>query len=339
MKKVKSLVLFSGGLDSLLAVKILEKQGIEVAGICFSSVFFEAQKVKEIAKKNNVKLFVEDFNSEILKLVKKPPHGFGKNMNPCVDCHSKMFEMASQFAEKNGYDFLASGEVLGQRPFSQNKQALKEIIKTSGIEILRPLSAKLLPETEIEKKGLVDRERLLDIQGRQRNEQLKLAEEFALKEFQSPAGGCLLTDPAFSLRLKKGLNEFSGITFEDVKLLKNGRIYWLKDVEDKFLLLAVIGRHKEDNQALENLAQKKDLFLKPSDGKGPSVLIRIFKGDFVFEGKKIERKIPLEKETILENFSWKKEETILEKIVEEAGWYIPSVRGKKAIFEIKNDIK
>lgn len=338
MSKVKALVLFSGGLDSLLAVKILEKQGIEVAGICFSSVFFEAQKVKEIAEKNNVQLFVEDFNSEILKLVKNPPHGLGKNMNPCVDCHSKMFELAGRFAQKNGYDFLASGEVLGQRPFSQNKQALEEIIKTSGIEILRPLSAKLLPETEIEKKGLVDREKLWAIQGRQRNQQMELAKELDLKEFQSPAGGCLLTDPAFSLRLKKALNEFSGITFEDVKLLKNGRIYWLKDVEDKFLVLAVIGRHKEDNQALEGLVRKEDLFLEPVDVKGPSVLIRIFKGELAFDGKIIERKIPLEKEENLENFSWKKEKEILEKIVEEAGWYITSARGKRLYLKQKNEI-
>jgi tRNA U34 2-thiouridine synthase MnmA/TrmU len=335
MKKVKALVLFSGGLDSLLAVKVLEKQGVEVTGICFSSVFFEAKKVKEIAQKNNIKLFVEDFNSEILKLVKNPPHGLGKNMNPCVDCHSKMFELAGQFAQKNDYDFLASGEVLGQRPFSQNKQALEEILKISGIEILRPLSAKLLPETEIEKRDLVDREKLLDIQGRQRNQQMKLAEEFDLKEFQSPAGGCLLTDPAFSLRLKKALNEFSGINFEDVELLKNGRIYWLRDAEDKFLLLTVVGRHKEDNQKLESLAQQGDLFLEPVGLKGPNVLIRIFKGNFDFDGKIIEAEISLEKEEILEDFSWKKEADILKKIVEEAGWYITSVRGNKVSFKIK----
>jgi hypothetical protein len=230
---------------------------------------------------------------------------------------------------------LASGEVLGQRPFSQNKQALEEIIKTSGIEILRPLSAKLLPETEIEKKGLVDRKKLWAIQGRQRNQQMELAEEFDLKDFQAPAGGCLLTDPAFSLRLKKALNEFSEITFEDVKLLKNGRIYWLKDAENKFLLLTVIGRHKEDNQVLESLIKEKDLFLQPVDGKGPSVLIRIFKGEFNFSEKFIEAEIPLEKEKNLENFLWKKEEDILKKIVEEAGWYITSIRGKKAIFKMK----
>lgn len=332
----KALVLFSGGLDSLLTVKILEEQGIEVAGVCFSSVFFEADKVREIARKNNVQLFVEDFDSEILSLVKNPPHGLGKNMNPCVDCHARMFKLAGKFAQKNEYDFLASGEVLGQRPFSQNKQALSEIIKTSGIEILRPLSAKLLSETEAEKQGLIDREKLLDIQGRQRNQQIALAKKHNLKEFQSPAGGCLLTDPAFSLRLKKALNEFSEITFKDIKLFKNGRVYWLKDVENEFLLLVIIGRNKEDNQELESLAKQGDLFLEPVKVKGPNVLIRILKGDFNFKEKFIKTKIPLTEMDDLEKIVWKREDKILKEIVKKAGWYITSARGKEVGFKIKS---
>ena len=155
-KKIKALVLFSGGLDSILAVKILEDQGIEVAGIYFESIFFGAEKAKEIAKKNDIKLFVEDFNQEILGSVKNSAHGLGKNMNPCIDCHATMVILAGEFAQKNGYDFLASGEVLGQRPFSQNKQALSKVVEIGEREILRTLSAKLLLETEVEKTGLVD---------------------------------------------------------------------------------------------------------------------------------------------------------------------------------------
>lgn len=218
-RKAKALVLFSGGLDSVLAVKILEKQGIKVAGICFASSFFGAEKAQKIARENGLELFVEDFNKDILNLVKNPQHGLGKNMNPCIDCHFAMLGRAKKVAREHAYDFLASGEVLGQRPFSQNKQALLKVAENVEGDILRPLSAKLLPETKMEKEGLVDRKQLLDIQGRQRNRQIKLAKDLKIKKFESPAGGCLLTDPTFGKRLKKALAEFSEISEKDVELL------------------------------------------------------------------------------------------------------------------------
>ncbi len=335
IKKIKALVLFSGGLDSILAVKLLEKQGIEVAGICFSSNFFGAEKAREIATANRIKLFVEDFSLDILNLVKNPPHGLGKNMNPCVDCHARMFRRAREFANKKGYDFLASGEVLGQRPFSQNKQALVEVAKTAGEELLRPLSAKLLPETEMEKRGLVDREQLLDLQGRQRNPQSELAEKFGIKEFEAPAGGCLLTDPAFGKRLEKALEEFPEMDCLDVELLKNGRVYWAKLKDCQNSILVVIGRDKDENQRLEELFIEKDFLLKPKNVMGPNVLVRSFGCDLNFDQKEIEIKVPKEKpaELIDQNFS--DEIELFEGIGILAGWYIKKARGEKVKFLVK----
>ncbi len=333
-KKVKALVLFSGGLDSLLAVKLLEKQGIEVAGMSFSSNFFGAEKAQKIAKANRVKLFVKDFSQDILGLAKNPPHGLGKNMNPCIDCHATMFKRAREFADKNGYDFLASGEVLGQRPFSQNKRALEEVAKTAGEELLRPLSAKLLPETEMERQGLVDRKQLLDLQGRQRTRQLGLVEELGIKKFEAPAGGCLLTDPGFGNRFQQALNEFSGISGRDVELLKHGRIYWLKYGKEQNPVLVVIGRNQEDNEKLEELVLRKDFLLKPIKVAGPSILIRSFKGALSFKEKTLEIKVPKEKPEELDGRIFDNGEEILEEVARLGGWYIVKVRGRGVEFSV-----
>ncbi|MCD4693944.1 7-cyano-7-deazaguanine synthase, partial [bacterium] len=171
-KKARALVLFSGGLDSMIAVKLLQVQNIEVEAICFVSNFFNSKKAEEGAKNLKIKLHIVNISKEMLKLVKNPPNGHGKYYNPCIDCHGLMVRKAGKFIEKNKkFDFLASGEVLGQRPFSQNKKSLKKVIDISGYEILRPLSAMLLLETEIEKKGLVKREELANISGRNRSVQ------------------------------------------------------------------------------------------------------------------------------------------------------------------------
>jgi len=334
VNKIKALVLFSGGLDSVLTIKILEKQGIEVAGIFFHSVFFDFSKAENIAKKNNIKLYKSDFNEEILGLIKNPQHGLGKNMNPCIDCHAGMFKIANNFAKKNGYDFLASGEVLGQRPFSQNKRALEEVLKTAEIEILRPLSAKLLSVTNIEKRGLVDRRKLLDFQGRQRNQQLALAEKLKIKNFQSPAGGCLLTEPEFSNRLKKGMENFSKITYLDVELFKRGRIYWLKNQKNQKILV-VIGRNKEDNDCLEKLFIKNDLLIKPVNFKGPTAFIRTYnKKKLKITNKKIKLSIPNQKPVNLEEIIFEENNIILESVAKLSGWYATSARGKQVEFQI-----
>lgn len=269
----------------MLAAKILESQNITVEGLCFTSNFFDGAKAKKAAEANGIKLRTKDISEEMVKLVKNPQRGFGKNMNPCVDCHTLMIKLAAEIAEKNGFDFVATGEVLGQRPFSQNRQALKEVQKKSGGEVLRPLTAKLLEETSMEKKGLVNREKLLDIQGRSREKQNNLIKEFGIKEYESPGGGCLLTDPGFSGRLSKALQMVPDLKTEGIELLKKGRIYWFKLKGSPVLL--VIGRDKEENGQLRKSTKKGDLLIYPEDLKGPVSLLRIFnQKENIFLGNK-----------------------------------------------------
>ena len=191
MSKIKALVLFSGGLDSILAVKMLQAQKIAVTAVCFESNFYDAKKAEEEAKKLDIDLKVVDIQKEMLALVKNPFSGYGKNLNPCIDCHSLMIKKAGAIAKSDGFDFVATGEVLGQRPFSQNKQALEKVKDLSGVEVLRPLSAKLLNETEIEKNKILIRGLLGRIQGRTREGQIELARKYKLKDYPLPAGGCL----------------------------------------------------------------------------------------------------------------------------------------------------
>lgn len=270
----KAIVLLSGGLDSMLAVKVLQAQNIEVEGVCFESNFFSADKAKSAAEQIGIKLNIIDTKNEILTLVKNPPSGYGKNMNPCLDCHALMVRTAWGKLGKN-FDMIATGEVLGQRPFSQNKDALARVQKLAGVNILRPLSAKLLPETEYEKKGLVNRGRLLNIFGRTRDKQFELAKKFGIKEYPSPAGGCLLTDPGFSQRLNKLLDNWPNCEPKDIELLKYGRIEWLNlKVEPKCKALLVIGRNAKDNEVLEKLAQTNDIVIILKEIPGPTTLMR-----------------------------------------------------------------
>ncbi len=272
-KPIKALVLFSGGLDSMLAAKLLLRQGIETTGLCFKSNFFNAKKAVAAADKIGIELKICDIEKDILKLVMNPPSGYGKNMNPCLDCHSLMIRKAGEIARKEGFAFVATGEVLGQRPFSQNKEALKRVIGLSGVEVLRPLSAKLLPETNIEKNKLVVRGRLMGIKGRSREQQFELAEKFNIKNYPTPAGGCLLTDPEFSERLLKLLDYWPKCGGVDAELLKYGRIFWLNGQNGQKILL-VIGRHKRDNENLEKLVQKGDIVLQLEEINGPTSLLK-----------------------------------------------------------------
>ncbi|MBU2109863.1 tRNA 4-thiouridine(8) synthase ThiI [Patescibacteria group bacterium] len=280
-KKIKCLALFSGGLDSILAVKVLEKQGIAVTAVNFPSHFFDSKQAEISAKKNKIKLKIinNDFPACHWKIVKKPKYGYGRAMNPCIDCHLLMIKKAGELMKKEKYDFVATGEVLGQRVFSQNKNALKNIEKYSGIKgrLLRPLSAKLLELTEVEKLGLVDRNKLFDFNGKSRKQQIKLAKKLKISYYPSPAGGCLLTDKEFGRRLKTMMEKFKAdnITPNDLALLKLGRHFWFENN------LAIVGRNKGENEKLEKLKQKKDKLLVPKF-PGPSVLIK---------GKKIDNKL------------------------------------------------
>ena len=292
MPKTKALVLFSGGLDSILAVKMLQAQKIAVTAVCFTSNFYDAKKAKEEAKKLDIDLKAIDIQKEMLALVKNPFSGYGKNLNPCIDCHSLMIKKAGEVAKKQGFDFVATGEVLGQRPFSQNKQALEKVQDLSGVEVLRPLSAKLLDETEIEKNRILIRGLLGRIQGRTRETQIELARKYKLKDYPLPAGGCLLTDSGFSERLGKMLEYWTECECKDVALLKYGRVFWvnyLSDKKEKKKILIIVGRNKDDNEALKRLAKQGDFMVELKDINGPITLIRLKENleEFDFQDLKI----------------------------------------------------
>ncbi|MFC1651885.1 tRNA 4-thiouridine(8) synthase ThiI [Patescibacteria group bacterium] len=269
----KALVLFSGGLDSMLAAKLLIDQGIKVTGLTFVTPFFNAKKAEESAKQLGIDLKVIDISEDHFKIVKKPPHGYGKNVNPCIDCHGLMFKKAGELAKKEKFDFIATGEVLGQRPMSQNKGALKIVEKLAGLEgkILRPLSAKLLEETEPEKDNLVDREKLLGLRGRGRKEQLALAEKWKIKEYATPSGGCLLTDPGYAERFKKLQKAFPYFDLHEAELIKHGRLF----VEQDHMFL--VGREHEENLKLKKIADKNDVLLEVKEVPGPITLLHFFR--------------------------------------------------------------
>ena len=282
-KKTKVLLLFSGGLDSILAAKILQNADCEVTALTFETPFFDAEKAREAAKNLGIEIIVKDISQIHFKLLRDPPHGFGKNMNPCIDCHGLMFSLAKKIAAEKprvnsgvNFEIIASGEVLGQRPFSQNRNALQLVEKISGLKnkILRPLSAKLLPETSYEKDGLITREQLLDFSGRNRKPQLALAAKFGIREFPAPAGGCLLTDPGFSARLEILLARDSAAAPADAELLKIGR--FLPVGERSF---AMIGRNFSENEKLQSSKNPEIYLAQMREFVGPTALIRIKKPD------------------------------------------------------------
>ncbi len=202
---MKALALFSGGLDSTLAIKLIKDQGVEVIALNFVSYFFggKNERADKAAKDLGVQIEYIDFKEIHKEIVKNPPNGYGKNMNPCIDCHALMIKTAGELLKKYDASFIITGEVLGQRPMSQNSQALKRVEKISGMEgyLVRPLCAKLLPETIPEKNGWIDREKLQNLNGRGWTRQMELAAELGVVEYPSPEGGCLLTAPGYSRRL------------------------------------------------------------------------------------------------------------------------------------------
>lgn len=266
--KAKALVLFSGGLDSILAVEILRKQNIETIGLVFTSHFFGSEQAEKSAKKIKLDLIKNNFSKIHLDIVQGPHYGHGSAMNPCIDCHSLMLTEAYKISKKEGFDVLATGEVLGQRPFSQNSRAFLAIDKLTGLKgkILRPLSARLLEETDYEKKGIIERSKLYGIQGRSRKKQMELAREFGIKEYPTSGGGCLLTEKEFSQKLEK-LLEFNKMpSGDDFELIKIGRHFWFDNAH------IVLGKNKEENDFLEKLYKKK-ILIKPTYLKGPVALI------------------------------------------------------------------
>ncbi len=239
----------SGGLDSQLAIKVLQRAGAHVDAVCFSSPFFpDDGTAARTAAALGVKLHVVDFTDDVIALIENPPHGFGGAMNPCIDCHAAMIRRAGGLMAELGYDFVSTGEVSGQRPMSQNKQALGVVERSSGLEgrLIRPLSAKLLEPTIPERDGSLDREALLDIQGRSRDRQIALAAEFGIVDYPSPAGGCKLTEEGFCRKLKD-LKDHEGLKNRRlVELLTVGRHFRLPDGTG-----LIVGRDRVDNAVLD----------------------------------------------------------------------------------------
>lgn len=254
----------------MLAARLLLDHGIEVTGLTFRTPFFGSGRGETASRVLGIKHQVLDITEEHLEMVKAPRHGYGKNMNPCIDCHAMMFRKAGDLMGELGAHFLFSGEVLGQRPMSQNVRALGTVEKSSGYPglILRPLSAKLLPETEPEKEGLVDRSRLLDIQGRSRLRQMELAREWGISDYPTPGGGCLLTDPGFSDRLRELLAMKPESDWLDVERLKFGRHFRLPGGGK-----AVVGRNHRENELLQELAREGDLVLRNHETPGPLTIL------------------------------------------------------------------
>jgi tRNA-uridine 2-sulfurtransferase len=263
----KVLLLFSGGLDSLLCSYILKEQGVKVVPICFYSYFFNCNKALEIIKQTGLQLRQVDFSKDHLKMVKNPKYGRGVGMNPCVDCHLLMLKKAKQIMKKEEYDIIATGEVLGQRPFSQNRQALELIEKRAGLKglILRPLSAKLLPETKMGIDGFYD------ISGKNRGRQLELAKRFGIKNIPTPGGGCILADTIFANKLKELLKRKKNFNGNDIEILKLGRVFF----ESNYF--AVVARNEKECNELKKNKRRGDVVLEPSGFSGPTVLIRYTK--------------------------------------------------------------
>ena len=268
--KVRALGLMSGGLDSMLAVRVLLDQGIEVRGITFLTPFFGPEGAEKAAEQLGIELLVVDIGEAHLEMLKNPQYGYGSQMNPCIDCHALMLKRAGRIMDEESFDLLSTGEILGQRPMSQRKDALRAVEKLSGYGgyILRPLSAKLLPETIPERDGRVDRQRLLDIRGRSRKRQMALAAHYSIEEFPSPGGGCMLTKAGFASRLRDLLATQDNVGLHQVELLKWGR--QLRLPGGKRL---VVGRVHGDNLKLQELAREEDLVLRVKGVPGPTGLI------------------------------------------------------------------
>ncbi|MDI6852639.1 MAG: tRNA 4-thiouridine(8) synthase ThiI [Deltaproteobacteria bacterium] len=269
-RTIRALGLFSGGLDSMLAAAVLRRQGIDVTGVTFITPFFGAERARQSAAHLGMPLLEVDLTEKFLPLIYRPPRGFGRYHNPCLDCHILMIREAGDMMAKSGFDFLFTGEVLGQRPMSQHRGALNSVAKESGYGevLLRPLSAKLLPPTKPELLGWVDRERLLDISGRGRKRQMALAREYGITEYPSPAGGCLLTDPRYSARLKELLARSAEVSRQDLELLKWGRHFRLPTGKK-----AIVGRTHKENEAIASLKHPADLICKIKNFPGPTVLV------------------------------------------------------------------
>lgn len=266
----RALAMISGGLDSILAAKLIQEQGIEVIGICFKSYFFNEDEAIRMTAQIGIPLEVVDFSEEHLEMVKNPKHGYGKNVNPCIDCHAMMMRHCGELLEKFDADFILTGEVLNQRPMSQNRGSLNTVKNESGVgnKILRPLCALRIEPTEMEINGIVDRDKLMGIAGRTRKAQIELAKEWNIVDYPSPAGGCKLTEPGFSKRFKDLMNHNSKLTAKDIKLLTIGRHF---RVTPSCKIIST--RIQEETVIMKECLNRADLCMLAKDFKGSFVAL------------------------------------------------------------------
>jgi len=271
---MKALALLSGGLDSTLAVKLVLNQGIEVEAINFVSPFCLCKKggcgASDVAKQLHIPLKIVSVGKDYLNVVRNQKYGYGRNMNPCIDCRIFMLKKAKKYAKEIGANFIFTGEVLDERPMSQHWKALNIIEKEAGLEgkILRPLSAKLLPKTEAERKSWVKREALLDIRGRSRKRQIELAKEFAITDYPCPAGGCLLTYKEYANKLRDLFNHKKRVSLNDVQLLKVGRHFRFERSK------IIVGRNENENKILVNQKLDGDYYFEVQGCGSPISLLQ-----------------------------------------------------------------
>ncbi|MBI2932933.1 MAG: hypothetical protein HYY16_14915 [Planctomycetes bacterium] len=282
MIKRKAIALLSGGLDSILSVRLMLDQGIPVTAVRFLTHFGcdpvssgscgrDVEPIVKMWGKDGLDVKMSHLGRDYIEMVKNPPHGRGKNMNPCIDCRIMMLSWGRELLDKYDAGFMITGEVLNQRPMSQNRQALQMIDRQLGLTglILRPLSAKLLEPTLPEIEGVVDRARLLDISGRGRVRQYELARAYGIEEIPQPAGGCLLTDPGYSARLRDLWEHDPDAGATDVNLLRAGRHFRVSPQ-----CKIIVGRDQQENDMLETLASPDDSVLRLSDHVGPVTVVR-----------------------------------------------------------------
>ncbi|MGE5583253.1 MAG: hypothetical protein ACM3X9_12065 [Bacillota bacterium] len=270
---MKALALLSGGLDSTLAIKVVQEAGLEVEAINFTSPFCRCSGASggcgaaaNAAKQLNIKLHYKQCGDEYLRIVEQPPHGYGKRLNPCLDCRIYKFKLAKEKMEEIGASFLVTGEVIDQRPNSQRRDALDIVERDSGLRgyILRPLCAKHLRPTIPEEKGWIDRNKLLDFKGRGRTPQINLAEDYGITDYPCPAGGCLLTTEEYSLKVKDLLEYEGRLSRRSIRLLSFGRHLRLSPAAK-----IIIGKDQTENEALKKIASPEDILLELSDFAGP----------------------------------------------------------------------
>ncbi|MFQ5782386.1 MAG: tRNA (5-methylaminomethyl-2-thiouridylate)-methyltransferase [Nitrosopumilus sp.] len=277
-EKKKVVALLSGGLDSQLAVRMMQEQGFDVSAVAIKTPFCDFDcgrgcgfEIRERADDLNVNLKTVYLGDEYIEMLKHPKHGIGAGFNPCIDCRAMMFDAAKKHMKEIGAEFIISGEVLGQRPMSQHGPALRTIEKESDLvgKIVRPLSAGLLPETDPEKEGLIKRENLGMIKGRTRRNQLQMAKEYGIENPPNAGGGCLLTDPQFGIKAKDLFEHVETPTINDIDLLKIGRHFRL-DERTKL----IVGRNKDENEMIKAIALPGDILLEARDYVGPISILR-----------------------------------------------------------------